>query len=185
VVSQDLTTLANVKSWLGLSAGNDDPLLERMISGFSQNIQSWLNRQLKSQDYTENRDGNGGRSMTFADYPVTEVSSVKIDGKPILPASDFTSPGYRFSPTSLVLNGYIFSKGLQNIEITYTAGFKEVPADIEQAVIELIGLRYKERDRIGQQSKNMANGETVTYMIKDFPDDVLTLLKNYKKVVPL
>lgn len=184
-MDQNLTTVANVKEWIGITSSTDDQLIQRLVGGISQTIQSWLNRQLKSQSYTETRDGNGNNSMMFADYPVTEVTSVKVNGKPILPCPDFSSPGYRFNGTSITLIGYIFNQGVQNIELSYKAGFATVPLDIEQAVIELVALRYKERDRIGQQSKNMANGETVTYMIKDFPDDVLSLLKNYKKVIPL
>jgi hypothetical protein len=184
-MSNNLTTLANVKSWIGINAATDDALIERLIGGISQYIQSWLNRQFASQVYSEIRDGNGGRTMMFADYPVTSVSSVKINGKEIPPTNDFVSPGYRFSSMAITLNGYVFEKGVQNIELVYTAGYEVIPQDIEQATIELVALRYKERDRIGQQSKNMANGETVTYMVKDFPPDVATLLKNYKKVIPL
>ena len=184
-MDQNLTTVANVKEWIGITSSTDDTLIQRLSLAISQTIQSWLNRQLKSQAYTETRDGNGNNSMMFADYPVTEVTSVKVNGKHILPCPDFQSPGYRFNGTSITLIGYIFNQGVQNVELSYKAGFATVPLDIEQAVIELVALRYKERDRIGQQSKNMANGETVTYMIKDFPDDVLSLLKNYKKVIPL
>ena len=59
-----------------------------------------------------------------------------------------------------------------------------MPAEIEQACIEVIAIRYKERDRIGQVSKSIG-GETVSFSQKDFPDSVRTILNNYKKVVPM
>ena len=86
----DLTTLADVKAWLqtGQSAfpATDDALLTRLITAASQFIQTWLNRQIASQDWIEVRDGLGnavGPSETrypFAAFPVTAVSSVVVDG---------------------------------------------------------------------------------------------------------
>jgi hypothetical protein len=59
----DLTTLADVKAWLqtGQSAFpvTDDALLTRLITAASQVIQTWLNRQIALQDWTEIRDGAG------------------------------------------------------------------------------------------------------------------------------
>ena len=68
----------------------------------------------------------------------------------------------------------------QNVAVTYTAGFAATPPEIEQACIELVALRYKERDRIGHVSKGIA-GETVTFQQKDMPPDVQTLLDQYRR----
>lgn len=182
----DLTTLANVKAWMGLPADNtdDDVLLNRLISSASAFIQTWLNRSFASQAYNEARDGTGGARMMFADYPVTAVSSVVVDGLSIPASPDVMSPGYRFDDKTIMLNGFIFGRGMNNVQLSYTAGYAATPLEIEQACIEMISLRYKERDRIGHQSKSLA-GETVTFFIKDMPDSVRTILNNYRKVVPL
>jgi hypothetical protein len=181
----DLTTLANVKAWIPNYAGTtDDVLLTRLISAVSEYIQTWLNRSLASQSYTEFRDGHGGTRLMFADYPVTAVASVSVDGATIPAAQSVTGTGYRFNATSLMLSGYLFSRGMGNVAIAYTAGFTSTPNEIEQACIELVAMRYKERERIGIVSKGMA-GESITFSQKDFSDSVLTILKNYKKVVLL
>lgn len=182
--ASDLTTLANARQWLGLTSTNDDALLSRLITATSNYIQSWLNRSFASQAYTETRDGAGGERMLFANYPVTAVASVTIDGQSIPLASGSQAPGYLFSTTTLFVNGYAFTRGRQNVTIAYTAGFAATPAEIEQACLELMAVRYKERDRIGQVSKSIG-GETITFSQKDFPDSVRTILNNYKKVVPL
>lgn len=182
----DLTTLANVKTWMGLPADNtdDDALLNRLISSASAFIQTWLNRSIASQAYNEARDGTGGARMMFADYPVTAVSSVVVDGLPILASPDGVQPGYYFDDKSIMLAGYVFGRGMNNVKLSYTAGYVVTPPEIEQACIELISLRYKERDRIGFQSKSLA-GETVTFFIRDMQDGVRTTLNNYRKVVPV
>ncbi|MEN6630534.1 MAG: head-tail connector protein [Sulfuricella sp.] len=182
--ASDLTTLANARQWLGLTSTNDDALLSRLITAASNYIQSWLNRSFASREYSETRDGAGGAKLPFTNYPVTAVASVTIDGQSIPLASGSQAPGYMFSATMLYLNGYSFARGRQNVNIAYTAGFAATPPEIEQACLELMAVRYKERDRIGQVSKSIG-GETITFSQKDFPDPVRTILNNYKKDVPL
>lgn len=181
----DLTTLANAKAWVGVSSAADDALFSRLISAASDYIQTWLNRTIAQQPYSSNRDGPGGYRLMFKNYPVTAISSLTIDGQAI-PASVNGSPGYVFDETSVMLVGgvYRFNRGFQNVSISHTAGFATTPNEIEQACIELVAMRYKERDRIGQVSKSVG-GETVTFSQKDFSDSIETTLTNYKKVISL
>jgi Phage gp6-like head-tail connector protein len=281
----DLTTLANVKGWLGITVTTDDALLTRLITAQSRFIQSWLNRRIASQQYTEARDGLGaGRGsyvMMFNDFPVSSVSSLMIGtfNIPLSPDGAILQPGYAFdanqlwlSPANVTSNRfdssvYSFTKGIRNVVVKYVAGFlvmpwnafvpgdpdllpsevqtipatpyqitpqltwlqdngvwnnttgvaftkvasgpiagqysvdatglytfaaadsgtmvalsySYVPGDIEQACIELIGLRYKEKDRIGQVSKHVGT-ETISYSQKDMPSDVATMLNQRRKV---
>lgn len=180
----DLTTIGDVKAWLSINSSNDDELLTRLISAASQFIQAWLNRTLASQAYTETRNGLGMDRMAFANYPVTAVSSLTIDGREVSAASGPHGSGYLFDTTMLYLRGHRFWNGVQNVAVTYTAGYAVIPPDIAQACIEMIAVRYKERTRIGEVSKAIG-GETVSFTQKDMPDDVKTLLGNYKKVIPV
>jgi len=183
VAQGDLTTLANVKGWFAppLITTADDALLTRLVTAASQFIQSWLDRTLAQQGYTETRDGGGGSSLAFANTPVSAVSALAIDGIAIPPASDAVSPGYAFSATRLYLRGYAFTRGVRNVTLSYTAGYAATPPEVEQACIELVALRYKERDRIGHVSKSLA-GETVSFSQKDMSDDIKTLLSLYRRV---
>ena len=180
----DLTTLAAVKGWLGITTSADDATLARLITAASGYIEQWTNRHFSSQQFTEVRDGTGSAVMVFADYPVTAVQSVVINGNAITPSPGYGQAGYSYDTSTIRLTGYLFDKGRGNVRLTYTAGYAVTPPEIEQACIELVALRYKERDRIGHQSKSLA-GETVTFIVRDFPDSVRTILGNYKKVVPL
>lgn len=194
----DLTTLANVKQVLHLTTAGDDLLLMAMITRASQFIQKWLNRTIASQAYTEQRDGRGGDFMVFANYPVTAVSSVKVNGYvvPASPDNGIMQPGYGFDATTLWLSGfsfasaypagpsYVFTRGRRNVQLVYTAGFAATPPEIEAACIELVTLRFRELDRIGHRSKSLA-GEVVTFLVTDFHPATQTILQNYKKVIPL
>src|SRR5271169_2936705 len=190
----DLTTLADVKTWLQTSQSafppTDDALLSRLITAASQYIQTWLNRQIIQCDYIEVRDGTGGQRLQFARFPVCAVLSLTIDGIAIPPApppvpSTGLSAGYVFSPTQLAIRGYYFTRRVQNVVITYSAGYAATPPDIAQACIELVALRYRERMRVGEVSKSLGGGETVTYAQKDMSSSIMTLLQQYRVVAPV
>src|SRR5579863_171133 len=111
----DLCALADVKAWLqtGQNAfpDTDDALLTRLITAASQFIQSWLNRRIAPGDWQEVRDGTGGQRLAFANFPVTAVLSLSIDGLviPPAPSDGGYGPGYVFTPTELALRGYVFT----------------------------------------------------------------------------
>ena len=58
-----------------------------------------------------------------------------------------------------------------------------MPADIENAVIDLVGLAYNEQSRIGFRSKSLA-GETVSFFTGALFDRSKMVLQQYKQVVP-
>ncbi len=180
----DLTTLANLKQYANITPATDDALLTRMISALSVFVQSWLNRTIAIASYTDTVDGNDGTRIQFANYPVTAVSGLSVNGNPITQATSPLTLGYVWTPTQIALQGYCFTRGYSNVIINYTAGFATTPLDLEQAVCEVIALRYFERGRIGQNSKSIA-GETVSFNVKDMPASTLTVLQNYRRVAPL
>lgn len=190
----DLTTLSDVKAWLqtGQSAfpPTDDGLLTRLIAAASQYMQTWLNRRIAQADYLEVRDGTGGQRLQFACFPVSIVLSLTIDGIAIPPAppplpSTGTTAGYVFSATQLAVRGYSFTRQIQNVVFTYTAGYPSVPPEIAQSCIELVALRYRERTRIGEVARSVGGGETASYSQKDMSPAIMTLLQQYRIVAPI
>ena len=110
------------------------------------------------------------------------MASVLIDGHTIPSAASIQDTGYIIFDDRLLLFGYQFAWGNYNCQVIYLAG-QDVPADVQQACIELVAYRYKNRDSIGQSSKSLAGASTV-YMTKDMPDHVKTILNPYRKVFP-
>lgn len=182
MAANDLTTLANVKQWMGITSNAGDADLSRLITAASNAVISYLNRDLFSGQYDLRFNGKGGVTVVLPQYPVTAVSSVIVNGVPIPVGTDM-SDGYFFDEGNVYLRGYTFSRGVQNVRIQFTAGYATTPPEIEQAVIELVSLRHKERERIGITSKGLA-GETITFTQKDFTSSVKNVLSQFKKVAP-
>lgn len=180
----NLTTLANVKEWLNIKPGDtsQDQLLNRMITAASAFVESWLNRTIAVTTYSELRDGQGGRRMGVSNYPIKAVTKVQVGTQLYSPAAAPGLLGYTFTNNSITLNQACFVRDKNNVVLEYTAGYDTTPADIEQAVIEMIGLRYKEKDRIGISAKTLA-GETISFSQKDMSQSTKTLLTQYRKVL--
>lgn len=178
-----LATVDDVKSFLGNQVNvADDMLLASLISGESAFILSWIGRLFDTATYTDLFNGGGGQERLLKNYPVKTITSVFIDGAAIPQAPSIQDRGYLLFDDRILLFGYQFSWGQRNCQIIYTAG-QDIPADVQQACVELVSYRYRSRDRIGLASKSIA-GETTAYVTKDMPDHVKTLLQRHRRVFP-
>jgi hypothetical protein len=73
---------------------------------------------------------------------------------------------------------YTFNVAQQGASVLIS--YSSVPPDLEQAVIELVGERFRQLGRIGLNSQSLAQGETVNYLVKDMSDNIRTTLERYK-----
>lgn len=72
---------------------------------------------------------------------------------------------------------YGFAAADAGVAVLVTYGF--VPADIEQACIELVAERFKYKDRIGILSKALGGQETISFSLRAMPDYVRETLTAY------
>jgi hypothetical protein len=75
---------------------------------------------------------------------------------------------------------YRITEGVGNVTLVYSAGFSVVPPDVTQAVLEMAALMYRERERVGQQSRNGPEGSTVFYYSP--PSRVVSTIETYRRV---
>lgn len=191
------TTLANLKAYLNIAGTGDDALLTRLItsaSGFIDTVTARPNG-LAVATYNDYRDGNGKTQMTMKNTPVQSVTSLVVDGNQIqpLPAPGVgvatpAFPCFSFDENCLYLTGAVFCQARQNVAMSYTAGFFTVgdgsnaAAVIEQACIDLVALKYKQRDRIGKTSEALTGIGTVAYLVRDLPADLKEALVPFTRV---
>lgn len=172
-----LCALADVKAYLGITSSATDGVLTTLIGNVSAAIESYCNRTFASASYTETRNGQGGWRLFLANGPVTAVASVSVDGVSIPAAPDALSSGYVVDQNTVYLRGYCFNRGVQNVTVTYTAGFASVPGDVAQACIECVASHFAKRDRIDKASETLGTQQTISYSQADMPAAVKTALK--------
>ena len=181
-----LATLDQVKTYIGNSAdASDDALLQRLIAAASSAIERACDRTLAQTLYVEHRNGNGGTALSLRNFPVTSVTAVSINGLSLPEATTWDSSGWALeAPNRLrLLGGRLFTTGLLNVRVTYTAGYSSftMPPDIVQACCLMTSLAYKERDRLGLDSKTI-NGETVNFTSDEMPPSVQAVVAEHRAV---
>jgi hypothetical protein len=186
----DLTTVANVKALAqGAIAGNNlDTELGTLIGAATAFILSATDRSFGAiASVTEIRRGNGGTELFLAEGPVVAVQSLTINTRPIPQQPTDGQPGWFLVNELLCLSSYCFTKSkVRNVRVTYTAGYADVPRDVEQACGELVLAMYKRGPRIDEKSKTNEVGKiTVSFDQKDVPAFVERIITKYRKVTPL
>lgn len=181
----NLTTLQSVKLYLGEASPStvNDPVLEALIPAVSAWFERETGRALASAGYTTTFDGNGRSRILLPEYPVTAVTSVKVGSTTIPQRTSVDGDGWVLSDASigeLALVGYEFTEGVQNVEVQFTAGFSPVPADIAQAVNELVALKFRERAHVGTASQGVA-GVSVSFLPALIPASVRTVIDHYAR----
>ena len=173
--ARDLTTLQAVKDWLGVKKPDDDALLQRLITAESQTIERAIQRPILLETRTDIIESYGSPTIMLPATPIQHVEKVIIGGVNI--------PVIHDALTIKRADGFPWMRN-RAIEVTYTAGYSEIPFDLEQACIELVALHYRERERIGHQSKSIA-GETVSFITRAMPHSVEARIAPYRKVAPV
>ena len=178
----DLTTLANVKARLGLTATTTDALLSSLITEVSTLAQTYIGYAVLSANYSETFDGAGQRAITLGTTPVISVSGVQIGTQSIPQATDLVSPGYVATPKGISFRNVWVQAGVQNIQVSYVAGYSVVPPDLEMSVIDLVCLVFEERSRMGQVSISMGGQSTRFLNMADgIPKRILAVWSAYQR----
>lgn len=188
-VSPDLCTLAQVKAWLTIATAQttEDALLQQLLSAVSFDFLREIARPdfYPAGTYTEIRDGDGGNQMVLRHWPINYLSAAAVSAVSVLGnayVDNDLDPERRYE---LYLNGgKVFTDGAV-VSVTYNAGYVTPPLDAAQAVAEWTAYRYKSRQWIGQSSKHMAQGETVSTPDEDMPATVKRVIERYRRFDPL
>ena len=141
----DLTTLANVKTWLATNnytstGAGVDAVLSPLISRWSNAILAELERPwiLPKSYVNDAYDGDGGTRQFVRNWPINSISQLAISGRivppsPIVPGSLVGNNfGYRFEewdgvppggPQEIEVIGIRYYPGRLNVQVSYNAGY--------------------------------------------------------------
>lgn len=129
-------------------------------------IENYCNRKFSLETHTEKFIGNKNDYVITKNFPVIEVLNSPI---PVI-----------FIDRNEISFSRELTKGVTYL-IQYRAGYEVFPADLEQAVIELVGWRYKRMEHIDVSSVRTENGSTTSYITDEIPFSVKFVLDRYTK----
>ncbi|MGL4420641.1 MAG: hypothetical protein ACRCZF_08255 [Gemmataceae bacterium] len=165
-----LDTLANVKITLGIAAEEDDRLVP-LANAAEAFIRDWCGRDFFGGTFTEFHPADR-RTVCLQHWPVTSVSSVRVDPAGVFPASaELSIDAYRLDGGRGILEavagrfGPTGNRGGRALRITYTTPTGAVPAAVQRAYAELIGHWYrleKTHTALGQKMQTQATSGTTS-----------------------
>lgn len=152
-----LVTLSDVKTHLGITTSADDALLALLQGSADDFVEQYCGRSFAGGSFTEDHPG-GARMAFLRNYPVTAVTSVKVDpnrafgSETTLDTADYfvhadrgvvealdgpfvpSRPGWRVASDDF--------PGV--VRIAYTTATGQVPAAVTRAYAELVGHWYRQ-----------------------------------------
>jgi uncharacterized phiE125 gp8 family phage protein len=173
VVAYALTTVARVKTRLGISDSNDDTLLLQLVNEATDAIESFCDRRFKSTTYTTEvySGGDGGHyRLVLRQSPVTTLTAFQFRQGSISNStySAVDADSYELEDagrTGIIGCLFPLSYGMNNYRVTYTAGYlidfanegdvtkHTLPADLTSACEQLVAMMYNVRKSAGVQSE--------------------------------
>ncbi len=182
----DLCTLADLKAWLPNIGNNDDTTLQNLITSGSLQVLQFIDRPhlLASVIGTLNEayDGNDSDRLLAHTFPIVAVTSVSVDGVAITQSTTPTMSGFLWDGRRILLRGFTFRRGVQNVQVSYTAGYSAVPLDLKQAALEAFALTYRQRTHIGEKSNSMGGQVTLNFDMSDVPPRSMTVFGQYRRI---
>jgi hypothetical protein len=135
--SPNLTTLARVKSWLGITTEDSDAALLGLIQAVSVFIYDYIDIQTVAvTSYSELRDSQGHNWIRPNNWPLISLESVlyggitvntESSGNPAGPGFLINYPNRNIGRARITIQGYQpFPFGKNCVTINYTAGFQQV-----------------------------------------------------------
>ena len=76
LASNALTTVADLKTYLGITASTDDTLIETMINNVSDQIERWCDRKFVATTFKEYISARGDRTIAVDNPPIISIDVV-------------------------------------------------------------------------------------------------------------
>jgi hypothetical protein len=141
-----LTTLPELKGFLGLDVSTFDSQLERCIDEVSARMNIYCARHLKSTTYEKvitptasdtriRLDGGDDMRLRLPEAPLTTLSGIVHLYQGVETAINLTYAEVDYDAGIITLAADIFPAGNQNILVSCTAGYKSGTHDMELAVL--------------------------------------------------
>lgn len=208
LVAYALVSLANTKTFLGITDNTKDALLEMLINMATDYIQSQCNvNYFMATDYViQELDGTGTDQLVLPNHPAWDLTSLQertgsgITDWRTIPSDEYTLDGdngiitwtSQFTGFDEGLNDEnalsdpIFQKVKRKYRATYTAGYNTIPYDLQYACMSLVGQMLNTKSASGIVSESLGD-HSITYSdaIKASKDGIIEDIITRYRNIPL
>lgn len=198
LITEALTTVARVKSYLGISAATWDTVLELLVNAVSQQIVTYCDRDfVKTAVSNEVYDGHGTNELLLKLFPVDTTETITLQERD---SNDnnanwttVNAQNYFVKANGIVvLPNTVFLDLPQHYRISYTAGYNfdnavtflsdAGAADLELACWKLIATAFNDRKNSTKIKSESLGDYSVTFARDvDLDPEIKQILDNYKR----
>jgi len=139
-----LVSLANMKTYLGITDNSQDAFLTEQLNLVSDTVEAYCRRRFNSQAYSQTYyygDYPPSASLQSFHFPTTVITSVTEDGI-VVDAADYRI--HKPSGTIVRTAGMFFYA--EETVVLYTAGYATIPTPIDSVVKNLVQERYNKKN---------------------------------------
>ncbi|MBU1173289.1 MAG: hypothetical protein KKD44_27295 [Proteobacteria bacterium] len=176
-----------------------EEILRLLIGNVSSYLEKYLGHAIISATYTHDGttwkklDGNGRATYYLAQRPLGTLTSLALKDESAIDITDVDELVWEADNAALhLLNGRVFTRGKQNLAVTYVAGWTTyaadvtttptIPGEILQVGAELIGRKLQEWERKGPQITEVRVADTaVAFTLSDMTAEQRRMLAPYRR----
>ena len=142
-----IVSKSDVKMFLGTTTGTDDVLLDKLIACAEADAVAQVGAQISTiSTYTEVFDGDGlTNTVLLRNLPVTAITSVFDDVARVFSSDSLLNAAlYAFTAAGVLKlePEWVFTRGVQNVKVVYSAGYAAIPEDFKKAIIYMVMADY-------------------------------------------
>lgn len=181
-----MTTVAKVKSYLGITSATHDTILTELVANVTAWMTTYLDRTLlkkaDGQYFEEIFDGYD-KCLLLKEYPIVSVTSIEYNsGTQAVPVwNTVDASNYVYDAQ----NGYIellagLPNGRQNVRVRYNGGYASYPDDVELVAKQLVARMFEQRKAQGKTSEQLGTA-TISWNTT-ITDEQKLVLGKYKTI---
>lgn len=165
----NLTTKADYKTYAGIKSTNEDAVIDFIIPRVSELVKSYCNRKFVDHwDSAKTEIFNGGvKQFILAETPIVSIISVQGSTDYGQTWTDLTQYKEWVQEDDTILSldasGY-FPKLIKGYKVVYTAGYEDVPGDLEAAILDLITYYRRHEGNIHSAKTPGSNTTQIEYI---------------------
>lgn len=186
----DLITLADVKTYSGISSTNSDTEIAYLIPKISELAKNYCGRTFI--DYFEDPKveyfSGGTDKLLPVELPIVNITSFEqsIDyGKTYSVLENYVDYAYNKDTETLdSITTSTFPRLLNGYRLTYTAGYEFVPEDLKLALMDLVSYYMRADMAVKSTRSPGANTTQIEYVMNaTLPSHIRRVLDGYRLVL--
>jgi len=164
----------------------NDLLLEELINAVTDFIERYCNRRFKKTTYTDVLlDGNSTQYLFLDNYPIVIVTTIYWHYVFVADELIDSDEYIVYANEGYVYKSGGWTKGNQNIKITYDAGYDfatdGIPAELQYIANSLVKSGFMDKGKEGITSERMGN-YSVSYSADSIPAEIKVKMNQWRRL---